>query len=403
MFYYYKSLRIIFGKSNAKTIILLVSLFPVLVYWLGNLITNIIALDFFFIGLYYLIKQDKIKKPNEFYLSLFFFSLSLLIRYDFIIYCIALFPFLRINYFLKNKQKIIIPIIIFFSVFIVNLYFNLNYLGGILKTGYSLASNTSTIITSVGGMSKLGLALQNIAKYLFGFFGFLTIPGIIIAIKNLRSEKQIIKKYAIFSLVSLILSISLFSWGRFYGIFTNNIDLTQSHLRYYLPIYLIFIPYSLAWIKESFSNRVKIMAFFLIFLTIFSTSLFVLDTSLLTNQVREKSNTDFRSIILNNTEENSIIFTKFNDKFIFPDRKIFNYYGNGLKEKKTRLKEVCIVLNLMVSQKEKIYFIKENFKQSIVKERGYATFEEYAENCKKMNIHFIEIERNIFRAVINEN
>ncbi|MFA5023761.1 MAG: hypothetical protein WC523_02265 [Patescibacteria group bacterium] len=169
-----------------------------------------------------------------------------------------------------------------------------------------------------------------------GLFGLLLLLG-----KNIRHFQR---KYLVYSLVGLILSVILvFYYGSWR--FNDNPDPTRftignSYTRYWLPIYLWLMPlvalaivrisHALLLIKSDTRARLrKIIAAGLqagaVLIIAFLNLIFVLYGSeeglayLYYNVKQEKINTEK---VLALTEPESIIITRYYDKFFFPERRI---------------------------------------------------------------------------------
>lgn len=164
---------------------------------------------------------------------------------------------------------------------------------------------------------------------------------LILIIKNIHRFR---KKYLTYFLVFLVLSaILIFYYGSWE--FNDNPDpnrftIGNSYTRYWLPIYLMMMPIAALaimrvsralalTIKQPLSkNRKKIIAGFqMVIVTVFAViSLdFVLFGSeeglihLYYNNIREKT---LIQRVFSQTEDESIIITRYYDKFLFPDRRV---------------------------------------------------------------------------------
>lgn len=395
IFFFVKTLRIIFFKNKLSPFVYLIFLFPIILFWVGNVISNILTISLFFIGFYYLIKSRTEKSEKDFYLFILFSSLCLLIRYDSVILILSCLIFIT-KEDLKMK-KIALSFIIFLLIIFPSFYYNQIYWGSPFISGYSQSSDSDLVITTLSNKSLAETIFFNLEKFFFSFLGWIFIPGFVYCLSFIKSNDIMKKKFSRFSLIVLLLLLLVFSWGRFYGSSLNSFELTQSHLRYYLPVYLIFCSYFLIFINNRLSKIGKLQSITLIILIFIGSSFFFFNQTNLSNSSDLKENNEkYLNEIISKTGNNSIIFSRLNDKLIFPYRKVVNYYGNGLYEREEHLLETCNLIKELLINNEEVYFVKEDFNAEISAERNYIPFGDYVIKCKEQSINFEDKGNNLY-------
>lgn len=250
--------------------------------------------------------------------------------------------------------------------------------GGILESGYTLKSAVEVGSTATVFFSKISMqdilgkifpfgfhprtALQNIIEIFVKFLWWYSLPFLFGFFVWLFGRKNIEQK--LYSIIFLGISAWL---AIFYGsgVFLDNpnarITIGDSHFRYWLPVFILTIPYiSLFWIfltstfrhyaqsgakrrgdaeSTKFLHYPKIYAkLFLSAVLLFSLLLatqmvyFSLDDGLL--QVREnlENNFETKKEVLKITNKDDIIITARQDKIFFPDRRVL--YVEKITDKK---------------------------------------------------------------------
>ena len=268
--------------------------------------------------------------------------------------------------------KLILILCGLFLAVIPNAYFNQALYSAPIYGGYNemnrsiddLSKTGSAMIQSIGKTgSNYGPYLETIYRNVF-YFGFnpsqsiamakhyipemfpvlvaLFIFGLVILfVQNIIKFK---KQYLAYLLAFIFLSLTLIfyygSWKFNDNPDPNRFTIGNSYTRYWLPIYLMMMPIaSLAIVKVSSAfffagqevrqrwRKIAIggLQAALVFLIISSSAIFVMYGSeegiayLYYNHISENENTQ-RVFAL--TEPNSVIITKYYDKFFFPDRRI---------------------------------------------------------------------------------
>lgn len=379
--FYYLLIKKIFGRSIALVSSLLLSSFPVYIYYSArSMFHNILFIVFFIMGLYFCLlmankerdsaNNSQIKQKNKLFhswlfaaLAGFFMGLALISRTSELLW---LGPILLLLWLINIRNIGIAKSIIFvsfsFAAFLPVFYWNEILYGSFWHSGYPKMNQSILNIGQAGAdiakaaisgqlEDKKGLFLtlrdnifyfgwqpyQSLKMFYFYFvrmFFWLFWPAIfggIILFSKIKRWK--IKHWAYFitySIISLILLFYYGSWG-----INDNPDLKShtignSYTRYWLPIYLGAFPLaSLFIIKFSKIFRKKILSG-LIIIAILS-SIFVIsirfvlfgsEEGLLGSAKKLIASRQELNNVLSLTENSSVIITRYHDKLFFPERKV---------------------------------------------------------------------------------
>lgn len=191
---------------------------------------------------------------------------------------------------------------------------------------------------------------------LFFFFGIITF---------LRSKKNYLQQYFLIacSLISLIL-ILYYGGGAFYGAGFGYPAVGSSFVRYFIPIYAFFAVYAGVFLAR-LSYR-KILLVFLVLIIPMSTA-----TSYFDRFFQERRGIEFlgRNFIptayynsqgvIENTEENAVIFCTHQDWIVYPHRNTAMY--NILMPEEHRVQEVTELVSQLNSDGIPVYFLQEDW------------------------------------------
>ncbi|MBI4215532.1 MAG: glycosyltransferase family 39 protein [Parcubacteria group bacterium] len=343
---YYSLIRRLFDSKIAWISAFLFYLHPAFIYYSNrNFLPNVLFLDLFIIGLWFLWRAwaDEYWKQNLFaLLGGLMLALALWVRAFEIIWVIPFIAILLINpltSFSKGAKLwyAFIPAAVIFGLFLL---VNQNLYGHVLSTGYYLVNAPRALPENQAAQSTIDQGtetwldwtiegIQNIAShfyyyYLFIFF-WLSIPlilGIILARKEWGSPNQKIY-FWLFIAVSLILIIFYGNWNFYDNINKDHISIGNSYTRYFLPSYILALPFiALFLLKISQGKR--------LYLALWSTAIIV-PSLMITFHSEEGLNViknhlqDYekqRSIVIDATPPNAVILCERCDKIFFPDRKI---------------------------------------------------------------------------------
>jgi len=386
--YYYLLIKRLFYKQLAFFSSLLLSIFPVYFYYsTRSMFHNVLFIVLLLISVYYAVLAVSKK---SFYWRIFLFALSGLFLGASIITrtseLIWILPFFFILWIFNIKKVGFLPIVVFLSFVLVGIlpmfYYNQILYGQAFFGGYnqmnnsiiSIGQNSTAIVKAVvvGEKHRLGEIFDSLYKsiFVFGFhprqslemfqsyfvkmFSVLFWPGLFgffiylyQAIKK-RARKRLAYIFSV-AVFSAILILYYGSW-----IFNDNPDpssrtIGNSYTRYWLPIYMAFIPMSALFfsqvlrfvIPRSFfkkNNKHKFLSFYLsrpsiilaIQLLVFSILFFYSTSFVLYGSEEGLVYSGQRLLlakeearqVLELTENNSTIITLYHDKVLFPERKV---------------------------------------------------------------------------------
>jgi len=368
--------------------------------------SDIIALSFLFGGLLFLLKFNKSNDTRHILISSIFFGLSIIFRYVNIIptFIFILFFFQYDKLFDKGTFHINFfkKILLFGSVLIIFastiLIFNNIMFGSFFKFGYNFLSDNALIITKP--LISEGFVLDminNLDKFLIQFLGFLFVLSLLFSIYALRFEKGNLIRYSLSYLCLLSIYLLYFGTGNFYGINSPSINLASAHFRYYLILYSMMIPSFIFIIDKQLKKIQFVVLSILVGILFLSISLSEDYYGLLKSKEDMILSSERNAFFLTNLPEESFIFTLFNDKIIFPHRlRVVDYYNNGIDSKEIRIENTISLAKNLLKDKKKVFFIREEFSDYIVQERGYIDFNIYVQEFNKVNINTILIKGNIY-------
>ncbi len=407
--FFYLLIKNIFGKNTALISAFLLASFPPYIYYSArSMFHNVLFVSFLIIGLYFAVIMVKNRKGTRRYLPLLFASvggfligLSIITRPSELLW---LGPVLFLAW-IFNIKKVGFSKLILFCAFlgialVPMISWNQILYSSLISGGYpemntailniSKASTDLVKTTAAGKFiytkELLGKIKENIFHFgfnskqslkmlyyyyfeMFTALFFLSVLGFLLFLQKMYKRK---KKYFVYILCLLILScILIFYYGSWE--FYDNPDKTKhtignSYTRYWLPIYLGFMPFASYFIikftralfpkrkrqkeekevgdnvfyklgKSKFSavltkkyfglpsrklmifvSRVLIVA--LIFISSILFTLYGSEEGLIYSAVKQRDTKLEWESVLNNTESNSVIITQYHDKLFFPDRKV---------------------------------------------------------------------------------
>ncbi len=322
---------------------------------------------------HFIIIRKDINRNLSFVYSFFaglFFGLALIVRTSEALWLLPLL-FLMWIFYLKRfgLMKLVLFLSGLFTAYLPAAYYNQLLYGSAFYGGYSELNSSIDEISQVGTAIVSGSALfklQEIIKkveelvFYFGFkpgqswkmfegyvikmfpilfftglFGFITL-----SYQNIVKSK---KKQILFLIGGLLISIFLVlyygSWK-----FHDNPDISRmtignSYTRYWLPLYLWLMPIA-SWFVLRFSvalfsmgkmknNIRKLLRLFIqiLFISVYVvTSLFFVlfgsEEGLVYWRYNNIGDKSAAQVALNNTEEDAVIISRYNDKYFFPSRKV---------------------------------------------------------------------------------
>lgn len=302
------------------------------------------------------------------YLGGFFIGLALITRTSEALWLLPLLFLFWLFYLSRfGFIRLLFVIIGIFSALLPAAFYNQLLYGSFLYGGYRELNNSvdeisqtgSSLVFSLDYLKDSLIKLKDLIFY-FGFkplqslkmfqlyivqmFPLLFWPGLagflMVLITAIYQKK---KKLAFYLLGGLLISFFLIlyygSWK-----FHDNPDVTRatignSYTRYWLPIYLWLMPLAalfLVYFSRALFSFKKIekkwqkhlaSIWQIIFIFIYSTSslffvFFGSEEGLVYSRYSHLANKNAADMVLNFTESNSIIISKYNDKFFFPQRRV---------------------------------------------------------------------------------
>lgn len=365
LFFIYKITK----ELNQDSFIFIIFLIIPLFYYFGHTFMNILpAISFLISGTYFLLKfYNNQNNLSNLIISTFLLSISVFMRYEFIIYNLLIILSLTIYYwdiFLKNKFKIILS---FFIIFLITLtpilILHNNTYGNPFITGthifYSeifpdrISDNISGFKYDLffGGLTDINQLTFNIFKYTYNFLPILflfSFLGILIVLK----EKRYLIAFLL--LISLLFIFQFQGTSDVWGSSTidgsiNKIDTSLDHsmIRYWLINYIAagFISIYFFDKKIRYNSKILLIIYIFLIITIFNINLY--STSEVNNISQIILNEDRYfsfSSSLNNIPNNSIIFCSRNDKYIIHYRTVATWWNGKEKYNSSEIAESIFLI-----------------------------------------------------------
>jgi len=308
---------------------------------------DLVATSTFFAGLYYLLNGIYGKKATHFALFGFFAGVTMWINYLNVLFYLPAFGLfllkVRNRIFKKQNVKNLAIFFMFFLPLFVLLYFyQVSLFGGFLgfqNPAFSLnhyeefnidRGNVSSFIFNVNVYSLLAnfynqFFLVNHLLISLSIFGFL-----IIVFDILKGKKQ----NEVLSVMLMIVAMQfLFYLSKTWSGVSFQGSVGTSYSRYLLiswGVLVILSVYSVKRILNSLNTgqmlRRTVLALLIIYLILSGLAVGLSSKMAVLSWIEtsEWAN-DLRNDVINNTPENSIIFTSFYDKFVYPARQTAIY------------------------------------------------------------------------------
>jgi len=381
LLFYFLFIKNVFGKKVAIISTALLSFFPVYIYYSArSMFHNVLFTVFLIVSLYFITLLKKVSRSNHFWrlsvngkfawswawaaLAGSFAGLALLTRTSELIWFL---PVLFLIWVFNIKRLGLTRLIIFISFLFLSLlpmlYWNQILYGSVLQGGYTEINRSLAAVSSSfnSGAEHVGNQIwQSFNKFIF-YFGFHpyesakafyyyfvkmfpwlfagAILGFLLLVFKIRKWQ---KRHYLYILCLLVLSAILIlyygSWQ-----FNDNPDpksftIGNSYTRYWLPIYLGFIPlvaffisrfsqFILGWLKpgsgknfSAFLVRLAIVSLIAISSIMFVS--FGSEEGLVYTYYKFRATKYEYQQVLANTKENSVIVTEYHDKVLFPERKV---------------------------------------------------------------------------------
>lgn len=397
LFVFYSFVKNIFSSEIAFITIIIVGSLPIYFHYSTLLFTTIASFLVLILGLLYLQIWQKNQK-NKLYLiiGIMLFSEWVLFRTPNAIFLISsVIPYVLYTILREKKNIINMPVTILYSMIPITAvavqFFLLNndLYGSPLSTGIALATNQA--VSGTLNASPLSLinvewhgiinALLNISLYSF-YANPLFIIGLFSVICHLITRDKTQQ-----SAFVMLLSISLFlfyasGYFHFWGYQWDHQTPHSSLNRYFFPMYILVVPYGVNLLHRTIYNK-RVLALVLLLIVIIN-PLANMNSSFSTQYIKDYKEVlaQDQLILLENTEIDAIIFTKYWDKVIFPKRNVAVYTKIVENE---RINETVRLMSELKDDGKPVYFAYhfENLK----------FFNEFTEVLAKNDLILLEIIR----------
>jgi hypothetical protein len=379
LFFYLILKKFIFKDRGVLTFITLIlfSLSASFIYVSGTPFKDIIATSIFLASLYYSFKVIKNNQNNDLILFSILLSVSIWLNYVSVIFFLPSFIFAiyKWKFEIFNIKKILIFIIPFLIVFIPLVLYQINYTGGFLKfNSPDFVLNYNNPESNPRGIFSFLLSF-NTDKLYHNFLNQIVFLSPIIAITFLLSLPLLLivrdKKFNIYLSILLFIILLQFmffltkSWSGEGFIGSSG----TSYVRYLLVSWGFIFTLSVFTLSKLIKNKKSLLIIIMLILCggiisgIYSEMSidYFIETSSWTNSFKEK--------IVENTPEGAIIFSGYNDKYIYPVRTIAIYPAIP---KDIRVNYTTEMIDSLCAEGEDIYFTRENPPSEL----GFS-FEEY--------------------------
>lgn len=380
----YILVSMIFDKKTAIISSFILAFSPAYLYNANFFVADIPAFMFLIFAMIYFLRM--MKNPERFsnyILFPLFFAWSVLCRYPNLILLAAFIPSII---FLSRKLKMkylalgVLAFLVFFAPFFI---LNIEFFGGPFNMGIRSpyvvipggsfadiaipqnASLSSSLFIPQKSFETFSTSLiVYIIKFTPLFFIFFVISLFLVHMHRNNFDKQKEQLYHFITISFLIISILIlyYAGGDFGYSQSPEPVIVSSLIRYFIPIYAIFIIFtSFLLIKFNQFNITKYFIPLLIFVLILNSFSYVFiedRTSLLHTSTYMSESYNVKEYIQENTENNSIIFTKYSSWMFFPERNVGNYL---LYSKENNVNETTDLVIRLIGDNVPVYFIEEDY------------------------------------------
>ncbi|MFH0891292.1 MAG: glycosyltransferase family 39 protein [Candidatus Falkowbacteria bacterium] len=395
LIFFYLLIKKIFGRINALLSVFLLASFPPFIYYSAHsMFHNVLFTVLTVIGLYFTVtavccpadpgQADKsglaaaVKRLKYDYRSWVlaalggtFIGLAAITRTSEILW---LAPLLTLMWIMNIKRTGVTKLAIFLSfIFFASLpalYYNQVFNGGWLYGGYAEMNRSLDTIARAGTDIVMGgeflwrdlagrifdnifhfgfhprQSLMMFYRYFINMFPWIFWPGMLglflFLFKYLKREARMKRKHktylSVYFVIVLILIFYYGSWKFHDNPDPNQFTIGNSYTRYWLPVYLGFLPFvSLAIMKFAraignlaggrtyrgfYRGALRAAAVFVIVVLSLRFVLWGSDEGLFYQSRRQETARGEFGRIIELTEDNAVIITRYHDKLLFPERKV---------------------------------------------------------------------------------
>lgn len=360
--FFYFALKRFFSKDIAAISAVLLYIHPAFWYYsTRSLFPNILLIDLLIVGITVLLYTPR-KSYARFLLPLIsgaIIGFALGVRINEFLWV----SILLILLYIYNRRSFNFAQIIIFGLggvigIMPSIYQNLIVYGHPLFTGYfevntliQSSEGTQSTVFSLFKVAVLpfGFKLKNIIKnalnyhlYVFYVLVPFLVAGCILFIKDWKLKSRSQRYYVFVSIIiALVLIIYYGSWKFNDHPDPRAISIGTSYIRYWLPIYIMSLP-AIALSFEFLASKISVyfklqhkIKYLIICICILLTGLY--SSGLVLNKTDEsilnvvknihKGEADAQ-LVINSTEESAVIIVDYDDKFLFPHRRVMIPFRN---------------------------------------------------------------------------
>ncbi len=337
VFYIYKfGLLTIRDRQYAILAAIIYSVLAPIIYNSNVLFNNALHTALFLASYYYLSSFIKYRHTSALFLGVVFAFVTFWIRYDSVIYYIPIGILLATNIKDQFKQvsitSLLVTLVMIFPLSVINKQMYGSLVGfttpGLRLTTYILerelqeSKGAIATLLQVIFNAELTNIPNNVIDHIFRIAPLIVLPAVIGFFFFLRKKKDINLKI----LGSLNWSAALLIFFYFRGVWSGSsyeeVSVATSYSRYMMPLWAIIVllyVYSFKSLAKEFTNKVILKLILLLVIT-YSFSVSINGLYGLSFFQQQQDEIEKIKEQIDDTPENSIIFTRTRDKYIYPKR-----------------------------------------------------------------------------------
>lgn len=284
-----------------------------------------------------------------------FFGLAIITRTSELVWMVPAIVIIAVYYY-KNIHwdKVIIFVCGVVLALLPMFYYNQILYGSYFNFGYSVPtseafSNVTVSTTSDSPSAEEGddsllaflpfgfspkVIVKNFWYYYMAMFWYLFMPACLGGLWFLWNYRYQTKKqqvyFLVFVIASLLLVIFYGSWNIQDNINSESVTIGNSYTRYWLPMYIMSLPLAVMFIlklseffKAKHLKNIFVGAFIVLFFVLSAyNTVWSKENGLVAVQKGIQENKFQVTKILSQIEKNSIIITKYSDKFFWPEHRV---------------------------------------------------------------------------------
>lgn len=398
----------LFNRQTALIAVLLAGTFPAYLYWQGRFMTDIPSLACMLLGMSFYIDafkmpylRDEVIKPSRKLLlaAALFIAIGITVKYTNALLAVFFFAtFLPYKKLLTDRSIFwshVLMGVVAFVVLLPILLLNAKLYGGPLVTGQSLYSGSDTILRT----TDVDL-FSSFKKYFISFFGATSVLAFFSIIYKYKTGDGMKVRFAVFSVAYSGLTFLYFSKAAdVYGAQAQDVLLSYSQVRYFLPIFLLLIMMSsyFFWSARQSHMTSNVIVGLLCVVFIFNAANYK-SVGLQQSYTEGQRLTRQRDFILGHTPPDAYVFTSLSDKILFPERKIVTYYNAGQDGLDVRIANTVKLASAMREDRKPVYFMWESVDPAVATERGYGKFSDYNDVFSHHNLSLTYIGQDLYKV-----